>query len=93
MEKQELENGKDLRELAGIHLEVGEAEKVTNQQLFNHLRDEGYDIEHADSEIENYFSEKDTGLKQRYELEKNGESYELHIEKQRGRMKDYWFTE
>lgn len=82
-----------LRELAELHLELGEGEKITGQHLFNELRDRNYEIDHIESDIKNYFSEKQTGLKQTYELKKGDETYELHVQKQKGMMQEYWFEE
>ncbi|MFB6115679.1 MAG: hypothetical protein ABEK04_05355 [Candidatus Nanohalobium sp.] len=90
-EEKRLDTKQGLKELAEAHLELGSAERITGQQLFNYLREEGYSIEHVDSETENYFSDKDTGLKQVYEVGKEGETYELHVEKEKGRLENYWF--
>lgn len=84
---------KDLQDLAKTHLEIGDGRTATHQQLFNYLQEEGYEIENTGHEVENFFSEKETGLKQTYELERDGKTYELHIRKEGGRMQKYWFEE
>lgn len=92
-QKKVRETEEDLRDLAELHLEIGDGEEITGQHLFNVLRDRDYEIDHVDSEVENYFSDKETGLQQTYELTKGDATYELHVRKEEGRMKDYWFEE
>lgn len=90
-QEQKNHESEGLRELAELHLEIGDGEKVTGQRLFNSLRDIGYEISHVDSEVKNYFSDQETGLEQEYELRNGDETYKLHIRKQNARMQKYWF--
>lgn len=90
-EKRQQQKKQGLQELAKTHLEIGDGRSATHQQLSSYLQEHGYEIENTGQEVNDFFSEKPTSLKQTYEIEKNGEAYELHIRKENGRMQEYWF--